>query len=241
MLKSSFPVDISILVYCMKMLESCIILSECIGSLQELLAWLSCLVRSDPLDAGWHGVGNIRIVRDKVTGNTRGHAFVVSYLMYVEKNNTITSKRRVIWNKSSQIALQILPDQKNVCRVIDLSSSLVAIYFLALLFNFIMLRSLITNTLVDTLHRVQEFESIDAAEDVLNSAAHNPARLPTGEALHLEYSNQLPAAQGTSSAALDWKCDMCRATNFARWVLCGAWFGMRLYNIPIVQRRMLSV
>lgn len=66
---------------------------------------------------------------------------------------------------------------------------------------------------------MQEFESIEAAEAVMASANHSALKLPTGEALRLDYSYQNPATHGTTSAPLDWKCNMCKATNFARQAL----------------------
>lgn len=41
-------------------------------------------------------------------------------------------------------------------------------------------------------------------------------QLPTGEVLRLTYSHQLPSGQSQASAAFDWVCNMCKATNFAR-------------------------
>ena len=66
---------------------------------------------------------------------------------------------------------------------------------------------------------VQEFVSADAAHEVME-AEGGGVRLPGGRYLTLEYSLQAPgaAAAGTGAAghAMDWVCDRCRVTNFAR-------------------------
>ena len=40
--------------------------------------------------------------------------------------------------------------------------------------------------------------------------------LPTGQVLKLTYSHQLPNGQLQGGPILDWVCNMCKATNFAR-------------------------
>ena len=67
---------------------------------------------------------------------------------------------------------------------------------------------------------MQELESVDAAEDVMEMFEVSPPQLPTGEVLQLTYSHQLPSGQTQGTVNLDWVCNMCKATNFARSAAC---------------------
>ena len=63
---------------------------------------------------------------------------------------------------------------------------------------------------------MQELESADAAEDVMEMFEVSQPQLPTGEVLRLTYSHQPPSGQSLGTVNLDWVCNMCKATNFAR-------------------------
>ena len=64
----------------------------------------------------------------------------------------------------------------------------------------------------------QDFESVEAAQDVFEAGLDIPFTLD-GDLLRLDYSHNPPPA--AAQAALDqgpsdWLCDMCQAVNFSR-------------------------